>query len=254
MEVSGVRTRLRGSEINSSWISFSVASLNSWPASAHPGATHPLMWNPMLLSLRNPDPLSNLSSASKAPVWKCALFHSWRPLYFEFGLLFSIFYLATFFYLISYTKIWECARRCVEVLHTEAIISRTPVAVFNRLLAANGSTLWCHTSTHRTTQATSKGNGSGILFWLVCCFLKFYLLFFLCFFTYNGSSFQYFTLPGLFHMESMEWRVEADGFHVDSMDWLMDSMDWLMDSMDWLMDSMEFPDHSMEFPDGFHTV
>ena len=24
---------------------------------------------------------------------------------------------------------------------------------------------------------------------------------------------QYFTLPGLFHMESMEWRVEADGFH-----------------------------------------
>jgi len=34
-------------------------------------------------------------------------------------------------------------------------------------------------------------------------------------------------------MESMEWRVEADGFHVDSMDWLMDSMD---------------------FPDGFHTV
>ena len=35
---------------------------------------------------------------------------------------------------------------------------------------------------------------------------------------------QYFTLPRLFHMESMEWRVEADGFHVDSMDWLMDSI------------------------------
>jgi len=37
---------------------------------------------------------------------------------------------------------------------------------------------------------------------------------------------QYFTLPRLFHMESMEWRVEADGFHVDSMD----------------------------FPDGFHII
>ena len=44
---------------------------------------------------------------------------------------------------------------------------------------------------------------------------------------------QYFTLPGLFHMESMEWRVEADGFHGLSR--------WI-------------PYHSMEFPDGFHTV
>jgi len=43
----------------------------------------------------------------------------------------------------------------------------------------------------------------------------------------------YFTLPGIIHMDSMEWRV--------------DSIEWLMDSMDWLMDSMEFPD-------GFHTV
>jgi len=47
------------------------------------------------------------------------------------------------------------------------------------------------------------------------------------------SPLQYFTLPGLFHMESMEWRV--------------DSMKWLMDSMEWLIDSMEFPNHSIPF-------
>ena len=29
----------------------------------------------------------------------------------------------------------------------------------------------------------------------------------------HSMELQYFTLPGLFHMESMEWRVEADGFH-----------------------------------------
>jgi len=29
----------------------------------------------------------------------------------------------------------------------------------------------------------------------------------------SAATSQYFTLPGLFHMESMEWRVEADGFH-----------------------------------------
>ena len=56
----------------------------------------------------------------------------------------------------------------------------------------------------------------------------------------HAGETQYFTLPGLFHMESM--------------DWLMDSMEWLMDSMEWLMDSMEFPDHSMDFPDGFHII
>jgi len=42
-------------------------------------------------------------------------------------------------------------------------------------------------------------------------------------------------------MESMEWRVEADGFHGMADGFHVDSMDWL-------------PDHSMEFPDGFHTV
>ena len=35
---------------------------------------------------------------------------------------------------------------------------------------------------------------------------------------------QYFTLPGLFHVESMEWGV-------DSMEWGMDSMEWGMDSI-----------------------
>ena len=49
---------------------------------------------------------------------------------------------------------------------------------------------------------------------------------------------QYFTLPGLFHVESMEWGV--------------DSMEWWMDSMEWLMDSILFQMDSMEFPDGFH--
>jgi len=103
--------------------------------------------------------------------------------------LFSIL-LLFLFYPISYTKSWECMRWCMEVLHTEAIISRTPVVVFNRLLAANGGTLWCHTSMHRTTQATLKGNNLGFLFWLIHFSFKFYLLFFLCFFTYNRSSFQ----------------------------------------------------------------
>jgi len=53
---------------------------------------------------------------------------------------------------------------------------------------------------------------------------------------------QYFTLPRLFHMDSMEW-------HMDSIKWLMDSMEWLMDSMEWYMDSIPFSGWS---PYGIH--
>jgi hypothetical protein len=49
----------------------------------------------------------------------------------------------------------------------------------------------------------------------------------------QSTQAQYFTLPRLFHMESMEWRVE---------------------SMKCQMDSMEFQMDSMEFPGGFHTI
>jgi len=55
----------------------------------------------------------------------------------------------------------------------------------------------------------------------------------------NLSDRQYFTLPRLFHMESMEWRVEADGFR------------GMADGFHGL--SRWIPYHSMEFPDGFHT-
>ena len=48
----------------------------------------------------------------------------------------------------------------------------------------------------------------------------------------DSGYLQYFTLPGLFHVESMEWGV--------------DSMEWGMDSMEWGMDSIPFPG-------GFHT-
>ena len=54
---------------------------------------------------------------------------------------------------------------------------------------------------------------------------------------------QYFTLPGLFHMESMEWRVEADGFHG-----MADGFHGMADGFHGL--SRWIPYHSMEFPDG----
>ena len=53
----------------------------------------------------------------------------------------------------------------------------------------------------------------------------------------NIARKQYFTSPGLFHVESMEWGV---------------------DSMEWGMDSILFPDgfhtFSILFSDGFHTT
>ena len=54
----------------------------------------------------------------------------------------------------------------------------------------------------------------------------------------NGTGIeQYFTLPGLFHVESMEWGVE--------------SMEWWMDSMG--MDSILLVDGFHGMGDGFHT-
>ena len=50
---------------------------------------------------------------------------------------------------------------------------------------------------------------------------------------------QYFTLPGLFHVESMEWGV--------------DSMEWGMDFMEWWMDSILLVDGFHGMGDGFHT-
>jgi hypothetical protein len=38
----------------------------------------------------------------------------------------------------------------------------------------------------------------------------------------NAPLKQYFTLPGLFHMESMEWRVESMECQMDSMEFPMD--------------------------------
>jgi hypothetical protein len=58
---------------------------------------------------------------------------------------------------------------------------------------------------------------------------------------------QYFTLPRLFHMESMEWRV-------DSMECKMESMECKMESMECKMESMDCQMDSMEFPGGFHTM
>ena len=59
---------------------------------------------------------------------------------------------------------------------------------------------------------------------------------------------QYFTLPGLIHMESMEWGVDCrnsrwipwNGGWIPYF-WWMDSMEWGMDSMTFLMDSMDLP-------------
>ena len=63
----------------------------------------------------------------------------------------------------------------------------------------------------------------------------------LTFLPFNGYivQWQYFTLPGLFHVESMEWGV--------------DSMEWWMDSMEWWMDSIVLVDGFHGMVDGFHT-
>ena len=57
---------------------------------------------------------------------------------------------------------------------------------------------------------------------------------------------QYFTLPGLFHVESMEWGV-------DSMEWWMDSMEWWMDSIVLVDGFHGMVDGFHTFPHGFHT-
>ena len=55
--------------------------------------------------------------------------------------------------------------------------------------------------------------------------------------TLRGTR-QYFTLPGLFHVESMEWGV-------DSMEWWMDSI-LLVDGFHGMVDGFH------TFPDGVH--
>ena len=57
---------------------------------------------------------------------------------------------------------------------------------------------------------------------------------------------QYFTLPRLFHVESMEWGV-------DSMEWWMDSMEWWMDSIVLVDGFHGMVDGFHTFPHGFHT-
>ena len=80
----------------------------------------------------------------------------------------------------------------------------------------------------------------------------------------STQSVQYFTLPRLFHVESMEGGMDCRNSRwipwnqgMDSMEWGMDSMEWGMDSMEWWMDSMVFPHGfhtcSILFPHGFHT-
>ena len=82
---------------------------------------------------------------------------------------------------------------------------------------------------------------------------------------------QYFTLPGLFHVESMEggmdcrnsrWIPWNGGWNPWNGGWIPWNGGWIpyfwwMDSMEWWMDSMVFPHgfhtFSILFPYGFHT-
>ena len=58
---------------------------------------------------------------------------------------------------------------------------------------------------------------------------------------------QYFTLPGLFHMESMEWGVDSTWIPWN-VKWI--PCVWVMDSMKYQMDSITFPGWS---PYGIHV-
>ena len=77
-----------------------------------------------------------------------------------------------------------------------------------------------------------------------------------------GEYLQYFTLPRLIHMESMEWGVDCRNSRWIPYFWWMDSLvfpygfhtfsTWIpylfhMDSMTFLMDSMDFPDEFQTF-------
>ena len=76
-----------------------------------------------------------------------------------------------------------------------------------------------------------------------------------------NKQMQYFTLPGLFHMECMEWGVDCrnsrwipwnGGWIPWNGGWI--PYFWWMDSMEWGMDSMVFPHGFHDFPDGFHGL
>ena len=85
---------------------------------------------------------------------------------------------------------------------------------------------------------------------------------------FNGAGLQYFTLPGLFHMESMEWgggfQKFTNGFHGmgDGVHTFLKWIPWnrgrtpyffKMDSMEWWMDSILFSNGFHGMGDGLHT-